>query len=128
MSTNSRQRETRTVTPYLVVPGAADLITFLEKSFGARETERHTREDGTIMHAEVAIGDSFVMIGEANEQYGPMQAMVHLYLPDVDAAYARALEAGAESIQAPVDQPYGDRSAGVKEASGTTWWIATQLS
>jgi uncharacterized glyoxalase superfamily protein PhnB len=113
------------VSPYLIVEGAARVIDLLRQAFGATELHRTARPDGAIMHAEVQIGDSVIMLAEANPQFPAMPAMVHVYVPDVDAAYERALRAGATSQRAPENQFYGDRSAGVKDAGGNLWWIAT---
>ncbi|MGH7848003.1 MAG: VOC family protein [Candidatus Binatia bacterium] len=113
------------VTPYLVVQGAARLIDFLKQAFDAQETFRMPTADGTIMHAEVKIGDSMLMMGEASEQWKPMPASMYLYVTDSDAVYKRALQAGATSIMEPADQFYGDRHGGVKDPSGNMWWIAT---
>ncbi len=84
-------------------------------------------DDGSIMHAEVEIGDSVVMIGGVSGEFSPKTAMLHLYVPDVDAWYKRAVEAGAESLRKPTDQPYGDRSAGLKDGWGNEWWLATHI-
>jgi PhnB protein len=118
----------RTVTPYLVVDNAPALIDFTERVFGAKETHRVSGSGGGI-HAEVRIGDSIVMIGGGTEDHPlgrpPMPPALHVYVEDVDAVYRRALEAGATSIGAPVDQEYGERGAGVKDRSGTVWYLAT---
>jgi uncharacterized glyoxalase superfamily protein PhnB len=114
-----------TVTPYLVVEGAAKLIDFLKQAFDAQETFRMPKPDGTIMHAEVKIGDSMVMIGEGSEPWKPMPSVLHLYVNDADAVYKRALQAGATSTMEPKDQFYGDRHGGVKDPAGNMWWIAT---
>lgn len=113
------------VTPYLVVQGAAKLIDFLKHAFEAQEIERLTRPDGAIGHAEVKIGDSIVMMGEAGGEWTPMPGSLYLYVNDADATYKRALQAGATSTMEPTDQFYGDRSAGVKDPVGNQWWIAT---
>jgi uncharacterized glyoxalase superfamily protein PhnB len=113
------------VTPYLTVRGVPMLIDFMRQAFEAQEVERVTRPDGTVGHAEVKIGDSIVMMGEANSEWQPMPGAIYLYVNDVDATYKRALRAGAVSTMEPVDQFYGDRSAGVKDPSGNQWWIAT---
>lgn len=115
-----------TVTPYLVVNGAARLIDFLKDVFGAEETFR-MEDGGTVRHAEVRIGDSVVMLSEASEQQPPMPAMIHLYVPDADATYARALQAGAESLQEPADMFWGDRAADVRDSFGNRWWIAAHV-
>ena len=114
-----------TVTPYLTVQGAAELIEFLKQAFDARELHRTAAPDGKIMHASLAIGDSPVMLSDARDQWQPMPAMIHLYVDDADAMYDRAVKAGATSIMAVADQFYGDRSGGVKDRWGNTWWVAT---
>ena len=109
-----------TVTPYLVIEGAAKLIDFLKQAFDAQETFRMPRPDGAIMHAEVKIGDSIVMMGEASEQWKPIPGAIYLYVSDADAAYKRALQAGATSITEPADQFYEDRHGGVQDPAGNT--------
>ena len=113
------------VTPYLIVPGVPRLIQFLKQAFGALESRRTTLPDGRVMHAEVQIGDSRVMMGEASDRWPAMPSSIHLYVPDVDAAYARAVAAGGESIFPPRDEFYGDRMGGVRDPSGNCWWVAT---
>jgi uncharacterized glyoxalase superfamily protein PhnB len=104
------------ITPYLVVPGVATLLDFLQQAFEAQELHRVLRPDGTIMPAEVRIGDSRVMLGEPMGDAQPLLGALYLYVHDVDAVYTRAL---------PADQFYGDRSAGLKDPIGNPWWIAT---
>ena len=117
-----------TVTPYLVADHAEKVIAFLQRAFDARLDQQPTRRpDGSIMHAAIRIGDSMVMIANSCEQAKAMPAMIYLYLPDVDAAYRRALDAGATSIMEPSDQFYGDRSGGVTDASGNQWFMATHV-
>jgi PhnB protein len=115
-----------TVTPYLVMRGATKTIEFARKAFGAEMVEEPVkRPDGTIMHAQIKIGDSIVMISDATEQHPPMQSMLYLYVPNVDAVYQRAVAAGGTSLMEPMDQFYGDRSGGVKDPSGNQWFIGT---
>jgi uncharacterized glyoxalase superfamily protein PhnB len=83
--------------------------------------------DGTIMHAEVRIGDSPVMMGEARGEHKPMPGSIYLYVDDTDATYRRALQAGATSLMEPADQFYGDRSASVVDPVGNHWFIATHI-
>src|SRR5713226_9740511 len=83
-----------TMTPYLMVQGASKLIDFLKQAFGAEEILRMARPDGAIMHAEVRIGDSIVMMSEASGEHEPMPTMIYLYVEDVDTVYNRALQAG----------------------------------
>lgn len=113
------------VTPYLVVPGVAKLIEFLKQAFDANEIERMARPDGTVMHAQVRIGDSMVMMGEPMGDWRPMPASLYLYVENADAAYQRAIEAGGTSLMEPADQFYGDRHGSIKDPSGNLWWIAT---
>ena len=124
MATNYMPEGYHTVTPYLTVKGASDLVEFLKKAFGAEETFR-MGDGGKITHAEMRIGDSMVMLGDAPDE--PMPGMLHLYVQDVDRLYERALELGATSIREPADQFYGDRSAGVKDRFGNQWWLATHI-
>jgi PhnB protein len=115
------------ITPYLVVDGAARLIDFLKEAFDAEEVERLAAPGDRIGHAEIRIGDSLVMLGDAHGEHKPLQTMLYVYVDNADAVYQRALAAGATSVQAPVDQFYGDRSGGVKDAFGNLWWIATHI-
>jgi PhnB protein len=116
-----------TVTPYLVVNNVAELIEFLKRTFGAEERELLSKPDGGIMHAEVMIGDSMVMMGEPADESEVIPALLYLYVDDCDAVYERALEAGATSLREPEDQFYGDRSAAVDDAFGNHWWLATHV-
>jgi len=116
-----------TITPYLTVPAVARLIDFLKLAFDAVEIERMQRPDGTVHHAEVKIGDSIVMMGEPPDPTKANPGALYLYVSDVDTAYRRAMEAGALSLSEPADMFYGDRGAGVKDASGNTWWLATHI-
>ncbi len=114
-----------TITPYILVGGAAKFIDFMKNAFGAEEKGRVTMPNGKIMHAEAKVGDSMIELSDGNEQYGPTPIALHYYVNDVDAVYARAIEAGGASTHAPVDQPYGDREAGIKDPFGNSWFIAT---
>jgi uncharacterized glyoxalase superfamily protein PhnB len=114
-----------TITPYLGVQGADELIDFMKQVFEATEIERLTNTDGTIKHAEVRIGDSVVMISEARGEWKPMPGAFYLYVSDADAIYRRALQGGAASLMEPVDTFYGNRESGVKDQFGNYWWIAT---
>jgi PhnB protein len=115
-----------TVTSYLVVRDVPRLIEFVRQAFGATEVTRAARPDGSIMHAEVMVGDSRVMMGEPASGSPPMPACLHLYVVDTDALYHLALQAGATSLREPTDQFYGDRMAGVQDPLGNQWWIATR--
>ncbi|MGA8767045.1 MAG: VOC family protein [Candidatus Acidiferrales bacterium] len=117
----------RSVTPYMNPLRAPTMIEFLQKAFGAEEIYRVQSPDGVVHHAQVRIGDSIIGMGDAHGPYQPMPCTLHLYVPDADAAYERALQAGATSIQPVADQPYGDRSGGVQDPFGNRWFVATHL-
>ena len=116
------------ITPYLLVDGVARLISFLVTAFDASELQRRHRPDGSIMHAEVRIGDSIVMMGEPSGEFGPMPASLYLYVSDCDGVYQRALQADGISVMEPTTRPAeGDRYGGIKDPSGNIWWVATHL-
>ncbi len=115
------------VSPYLIVDGASGTIGFLTRVFGAAELRRFPAADGKIMHAEVRIDDTVVMLADGAEGWPPLSSHVHVYVPDVDETYRRALAASAESVQEPVKKEDEDRRGGVKDAGGTTWWISTRV-
>jgi PhnB protein len=116
------------VAPYLIVDGAARTIDFLVRALDGVELSRHPGPNGGVMHAEVRIDDTVVMLTDgAPPAWPPQPAHVHVYVADVDATYRRALEAGATSVQAPVQKGDPDKRGGVKDAGGTTWWIATRV-
>ncbi len=118
-----------TVSPYLIAAGAQAVIDFLKKAFGARELRRYDMPDGSIMHAEVRIGDTVVMIGDAGEHWPAVPAHLHVYVDSVDETYRRALDAGGVSVQPPQQKGQDpDRRGGVKDPAGNTWWIATQVA
>ena len=116
------------VSPYLIVNGASGTIEFLTRVFGAVELRRYPAPAGTIMHAEVRLDDTVLMLADGADGWPPLPAHVHVYVSDVDLTYSRALEAGAESVQAPVKKEDDDKRGGVKDAGGTTWWIATKVA
>jgi PhnB protein len=121
------QEGLRTVTPYLHPLRAEPFISFLKRGLGAEEIAKYASPDGVILHAQIRIGDSVLEMGEAPGDNRPMPAMFYLYVPNVDAMYSRVLAAGATSISAPADQPYGDRTAGVKDVFGNQWYLATHI-
>ena len=117
----------RTVTPYLIVADADAELAFLKSAFGAVERLCHRNDNNAVMHAEITIGDSLVMLGQAGGPWTPKHAALYLWVADVDATYARALEQGATSESAPEDKPYGHRNAGVLDPGGVTWWIGAPV-
>jgi PhnB protein len=115
------------VTPYAVVKGADQMIQFLKTVFGAEETVRLPGANGKVGHAEVRIGDALVMLADSGPQNKAFPAMLHIYVDDSDAAYHRALAAGATSLREPTLEFYGDRMSGVTDAFGNQYWIATHV-
>ena len=124
---NAIFKDFRSVTPHLYSLHPLAMIEFLQKAFGAEEVYRAQLPDGGIPHAQVRIGDSLIALAGGHGPYQPMPGTLHLYVPDADAAYERALRAGATSIQPPADQPYGDRSGGVTDPFDNRWFIATHI-
>lgn len=116
-----------TITPYMVVTGVERLLEFLETAFGAKVLSKMPAPDGAIMHAEVLVGDSKVMLGEASEKWSPRPGGFYMYVEDVDASYKRAMDAGGTSKREPTTEFYGDRSCGVEDPSGNQWWMATHV-
>lgn len=117
-----------TVCPYLIVPDAERILDFMKEAFGATGQELHRTPEGRVMHAEVRIGDSVVMLGEANEDWTGYRAMIHLYMPDVDEVFRRAVAAGGTPVREVSTQDYGDRTGGVEDPAGNQWWIATRVA
>ena len=114
------------VTPYLIVQGAVELIEFMKRSFGAQEImPPMKRLNGIVMHAELRIGDSVVMLADPRGEFKPLISMLYLYVNDVDAVYKQTLQAGASVVCEPADQFYGDRTATVRDPWGNIWGIAT---
>ena len=114
-----------TITPYLLLDDVPAFLDFVTQAFDATTIERMEDPDGTVRHAQVQIGTSRLMTGSAQGPWPPTSTFLYLYVEDADAWYQRALAAGATSMQEPKDEFYGDRTAGVKDASGTLWWLAT---
>ncbi|CAN5756643.1 VOC family protein [soil metagenome] len=116
------------VSPYLVVAGAQKVIDFAKAVFNATELRRFTLADGSIMHAEIRIDDTVIMLGDGGPEFPPFASLIHVYVDDVDRVYGRALEAGATPGEPPqTRQGDPDRRGSVKDPCGNTWAIATQL-
>src|SRR6266480_5379563 len=106
MAVNFMPQGYHNIMPYLAVNGAATLFEFLKRTFDAQEKEMMKRPDGTIGHAEVTIGDSVAMLGEASGDFKAMPAMLYVYVRDADATYRRALQACGKSLREPATQFY----------------------
>ena len=115
------------VTPYLFAKGAERLIKYIVEALGGEEIYRKERPDGAIMHAEMRIGNSMLMLGEAPDEIGPMPTSIYLYVNDSDAAYEKALQGGGISIFPIMTLPNGERYGGVKDPCGNIWWVATHV-
>jgi uncharacterized glyoxalase superfamily protein PhnB len=115
------------VSPYLVVQGAQRLVDFLGAVFSAEVTRRYDNPDGSIMHAELMLDDSIIMIGDSSSDYPANNFLIHVYVPDVDAVFKRAMAAGGTEGEAP-QQRGGDpdRRGSFRDFAGNTWAIATQ--
>jgi len=118
-----------TITPYLCIENATKTIEFLKKAFDVQECNVCSQTpNGQIMHAEIKIGDSWIMIGEAQPPtHAATPSKLYLYVPDTDKVYKQAMSAGGTSVREPEDMFYGDRNAAVKDPSGNEWWIATHI-
>ena len=116
-----------TVTPYLIVEGAEGLITFIVDVLDGTELMRLPGPDGRLGHAEVRVGDSVVMLADTPSPEAITKSMLHVYVRDSDATYARAMAAGATSLREPKDEFYGDRMSGVEDAYGNQWYFATHV-
>lgn len=117
-----------TVTPWIVSRDSAGLIAFLEAAFGATELARVQMEDGTIGHAEVRIGDSVVMMFDARPAWPNTPAFLRLYVPDGDAVFQQALNAGATAVTEMTEMAWGDRVGRVRDPFGNLWWIQTRIA
>jgi len=110
--------------PYLIVKNAANFIGFTRSVFGATEKFKTMRDEQTIMHAEIGIGDSVIMFADATERFSVQNAGMFLYVDDCDTIFKKALDNGATEVMPPADQSYG-RSAGIADPFGNTWWITS---
>jgi PhnB protein len=126
MSEDYKPEGYSTVSPYLIVDGAARTIDFLAKVFGAVTLREVPGNTGRLLHAEVRIDDTVIMLTDGAEGWPPTPSHVHVYVADVDDTYDRALAAGATSVQEPMKQGDENKRGGVKDLGGTTWWIATR--
>lgn len=116
-----------TVTPYIMVPDARDVLAFTQEVFGARVLRTSERPDGLLGHTELELGDSRIMLADCGSDWPAASGAFYVYVENVDETYRRALEAGARSIMEPADQDYGDRHGGVADAAGNQWWIAAPI-
>ena len=117
------------VSPYLVVAGAQRMVDLLRKIFDAEVLRRYDNEDGSIMHLEVKIDDSVVMVADSNDQYPPNKSLIHVYVPDVDVVFEKAIREGCQVMEAPrTREGDPDRRGSFLDFSGNIWAIGTQQS
>jgi uncharacterized glyoxalase superfamily protein PhnB len=116
----------QTVTTYLIIKDAASFIQFIQTVFNAEIVNKHMRDENTIMHAELKIGNSIIMLADSTPQYAPANANLFIYVEDADATYKKAIDNGAAPITELANQSYG-RSGGVKDSFGNTWWITSVI-
>jgi PhnB protein len=127
MKTNVVPNSRSSVTPCLSTPEAARLVDFLKHAFGGSEQSRVLRPDGTVLYAEVRLGDSVVLITDPKDHWKPRPSILNLHVPDVDATFERAVAAGGKPISRPTNMFYGDRQAVVSDISNNHWWIRTHI-
>jgi PhnB protein len=116
------------VSPYFIVKGAQKFIDLMEEIFEAKEIRRYDMPNGSIMHGEIQIDDSIIMLGDASDKFPPVQLVMHVYVPNVDETFEKAIKAGCEEIEKPKqreDDP--DRRATFKDFAGNIWSVGTQL-
>lgn len=116
-----------TVTPWIIVKGANELIRYLTDAFDAEEIARVPNKDGTIGHAEVRIGDSVVMLFDTKETWAPTPAFFRLYVADGDAVYQQAIAAGGTSVTKMTELAFGDKVGRIRDPFGNIWWIQQRL-
>jgi PhnB protein len=116
----------QTVMPYLILKDVAAFIDFTKKVFGAEELAVYRHDDGSIMHAEIQIGGSTIMMGQSNDDWGLQNAGLYINVEDTDSTFQKALDEGATVIMPIEDKDYG-RTSGVKDPQGNTWWITQNL-
>jgi PhnB protein len=115
------------LSPYFIVNGAQQLINLLKQIFDVAELRRYDMPDGTIMHAEIKIDDSVIMLGDSSEKFPPVPMVMHVYVPDVDATFQKAIDAGCEFVEAPKEREGDpDRRATFRDFAGNMWSVGTQ--
>ena len=129
MAVNYLPQGYNTLTPYLVCEHADEVIDFCTKAFGAKVGQRINGPDGKIMHCDLTIGTSKLMLGQASAEKNmqPIHCMLYLYFPNPDEVYKKGVAAGGKPVQEVKDQFYGDRAGCLKDSSGNTWWIAAHI-
>jgi PhnB protein len=129
MNSNWKPEGYNAVSVYIVANGAQSVLDFLRQTFDAEPLRRFDTPDGKIMHAEVRVGDTVLMIADSGGSYPPFPVWLHVYVPDADATYQAALKAGGVSVQEPARKEHDtDKRGGFQDPAGNTWWVATQVA
>lgn len=128
MEPNYKPSGYNSVSPYFVVNGAQKMIDLVKKIFNAHELRRYDAADGTIMHVEIQIDDSVIMLGDSSEEFPPNNLLIHVYVSNVDEVFKKAIEYGCTSLEAPREREGDpDRRGTFKDFAGNVWSLATQL-
>ncbi|PSL47902.1 putative glyoxalase superfamily protein PhnB [Chitinophaga niastensis] len=115
------------VMPYLLLNDVEGFLKFTQKVFGAKEKMRHNREGSNeVMHAEITIGDSTIMMGQTSKDWGVQNAGLYIHVENADETFKQAISEGATEVMPVTDQSYG-RSGGVTDPFGNTWWVTTTV-
>lgn len=128
MSTDFKPKGYNAVSPYFVVGDVKKFIHLLKQIFEVEELRKYDRPDGSVMHAEIKVEDTVIMMGESTNEFMANELLLHVYVKDVDSVYQRAMDAGCIALQKPVnknDDP--DKRGGFKDFAGNSWYIATQI-
>jgi PhnB protein len=128
MSKDFKPVNYNSVSPYFIVNGAQRFIELMSSIFDAKELRRYNKPDGSIMHAEIQIDDSVIMLGDSSDRFPPVALIMHVYVPNVDEVFNKAIQAGCESIEQPKEnQDDPDRRGTFKDFAGNMWSVGTQL-
>lgn len=125
--TDRAPRGYSSVSPYLLVDNVGQELEFMKSAFEAEIMEEQPGEQGEIWHGEARIGDTVIMVAKTQKGHPAGGGALYIWMENVDAAYRRALEAGATTMREPADQDYGTREATIKDTQGNAWWIGQEI-
>jgi len=129
MNNNFKPSNYNSVSPYFIINGAQKFIDLMKEVFDAKELRRYDMPDGTIMHAEIQIDDSVIMLGDSSEKFPTVPLVIHVYVPNVDEVFKKAIYAGCEIVEEPKGRDGDpDRRATFKDFAGNMWSVGTQLN
>jgi uncharacterized glyoxalase superfamily protein PhnB len=127
MSNTFKPSGYNSVSPYFIVKGAQQFISLMKEVFDAKELRRYDNPDGTIMHAEMGIDDSVIMLGDASDKFPAVPIVMHVYVPNVDEVFQKAVNAGCQVVEEPKEREGDpDRRATFKDFGGNMWSVGTQ--